>query len=123
MGRDAAVTVYYDAPEKEEPQEETKEETKEEPGEVEWSANQKYGSCAENPPYDVFHGTATPGTKIWVESKYGGGSVTANGDGQWSVKVNFYEVPSGKSFEVVVDSSSGQRKVFPFTYTGGGEEH
>ena len=112
---DASVTIYYEAPEKEEP--------KEEPGEVEWSANQKFGSCGESPPYDVFHGTATPGTKIWIESPYGGKTVTANGDGQWSAKVHFYEVPAGKSFEVVVESSNGNRKVFGFTYTGGGEEH
>ncbi len=115
---DAAVTVYYEAPAKDEP----KEEPKDEPDEVEWSAHQQYGSCDESPPYDVFYGTATPGTKIWIESPYGGKTTTANGDGHWEAKVHFYEVPAGKSFEVVVESSNGNRKVFGFTYTGGGEE-
>ena len=58
---------------------------------------------------------ATPRPSSWS-------TTTANGDGQWSAKVIFYEVPAGKSFEVVVESSNGNRKVFPFTYTGGGEE-
>ena len=117
---DASVTVYYDPPEKEEPKEE--EPGEEEPEEVPWSVHQQYGSCGESPPYDVFYGTATPGTKIWIESKYGGTSVKANGDGHWEAKVTFYEVPAGKSFEIVVESSNGHRKVFPFTYTGGGGE-
>ena len=116
---DAAVTVYYEAPAKEEPKDEPKDE---EPSEVAWSANQQYGSCDESPPYDVFYGTATPGTKIWIESPYGGKTVTANDDGHWEAKVHFYEVPAGKSFEVVIESNNGNRKVFGFTYTGGGEE-
>jgi hypothetical protein len=121
---DAAVTLYYDPP-GDEPGE--KEEGKEDGGDdepefVEFSAKQKYGSCSENPPYDVFYGTATPGTKIWIESKYGGKSTTANGDGHWEAKVTFSEAPSMKTFEVVIESSRGDRKVFTFTNTGGGEE-
>lgn len=122
---DDSVTLYYDPPKAEEEDDKKDKEDggDDEPGFVEFSANQKYGSCAENPPYDVFFGTATPGTKIWIESPYGGTSTTANGDGQWSAKVTFWEAPVGKTFEVVIESSEGDRKVFAFTHTGGeGEE-
>lgn len=123
---DDSVTVYYDPPQAQETDENEdsgKEDGgKEEPEFVEFSANQKYGSCSENPPYDVFSGTATPGTKIWIESPYGGTSLEANGDGRWSAKVTFWESPIGKTFEVVIESGDGNRKVFAFTRTGSGEE-
>lgn len=115
---DDSVTLYYDPPKAEE-EDEKEDGGQDEPGFVEFSANQKYGSCGENPPYDVFFGTATPGTKIWIESPYGGTSIKANGDGQWSAKVTFWEAPVGKTFEVVIESSEGDRKVFAFTHTGG----
>ncbi len=115
---DDSVTLYYDPPKAEE-EDEKEDGGQDEPGFVEFSANQKYGSCGENPPYDVFFGTATPGTKIWIESPYGGTSIEANGDGQWSAKVTFWEAPVGKTFEVVIESSEGDRKVFAFTHTGG----
>ncbi len=119
---DDSVTLYYDPPKAEE-EDEKEDGGDDEPGFVEFSANQKYGSCGENPPYDVLFGTATPGTKIWIESPYGGTSTKANGDGQWSAKVTFWEAPVGKTFEVVIESSEGDRKVFAFTHTGGeGEE-
>ena len=119
---DDSVTLYYDPPKAEE-KDDKEEGGEDEPGFVEFTANQKYGSCGENPPYDVFFGTATPGTKIWIESPYGGTSIKANGDGQWSAKVTFWEAPVGKTFEVVIESSEGDRKVFAFTHTGGeGEE-
>ncbi len=119
---DDSVTLYYDPPKAEE-EDEKEDGGEDEPGFVEFSANQKYGSCGENPPYDVFFGTATQGTKIWIESPYGGTSTKANGDGQWSAKVTFWEAPVGKTFEVVIESSDGDRKVFAFTHTGGeGEE-
>lgn len=120
---DDSVTLYYDPPKSEEEDGNDDGGGEKEPEFVEFSASQKYGSCAENPPYDVFSGTATPGTKIWIESPYGGTSVKAGGDGQWSTKVTFWEAPVGKTFEVVIESSRGDRKVFAFTYTGGdGEE-
>lgn len=112
---DDSVTVYYDAPKDEDDDDDD--------GYVKFTANQKYGSCSEDPPYDVFYGNAAPGTKIFVESPYGGGSTTANSKGKWSLEVKFYEAPPGKTFEVVVESSEGDRKVFTFTNTGGGEEH
>ncbi len=111
---DDSVTLYYDAPTDKEDGGDGGGEDK-----VEWSAHQKYGSCGESPPYDVFYGTAPAGTKVFVGSPYGSGSTTAGASGHWEIKVKFYEVPPGKSFEVVIESSNGNRKVFGFTYTGG----
>ncbi len=86
--------------------------------EIAFSANQKYGSCAENPPYDVFFGRAMPGTKIWIESAFGGAVTEANGDGYWEKKVYFETAPVNEGFKVVVESSAGHRKEFWFTRTG-----
>jgi len=91
--------------------------------EHEFSANQQYGSCGEDEPYDVFWGTAEPGATIWVESPYGSGSTTANGDGGWEIKVFFNEAPFDQIFEIVVEADSGGRKVFTFIRLGSGEDH
>lgn len=88
--------------------------TNPERSEVAFTANQKYGSCAEEVPYDVFWGTAQPGTKVWVGSPYGGGTATVSKDGYWEIRVEFPEAPSGKTFEVVIEGEGG-RKVFTFT--------
>ena len=85
---------------------------------VEFSANQKYGSCSEELPYDVFYGTADPGSTIWVESAFGSGSTTAGDKGHWEIRVDFPDAPIGEAFEVVVESSDGGRKVFTFKATG-----
>jgi len=128
----ATVNVYYDAPEKdvakEEPKEEShdkKEETKDESEHenVAFKAHQKYGSCGEEVPYDVFYGTAKPGSKISAISEYGSNSTTANDDGQWEMKVIFPEAPSGKTFNVKIKASTGESMTFSFTNTGGGEDH
>jgi len=84
-----------------------------------FTANQKYGSCGEDIPYDVFYGKADAGERIWVESPYGSGVTEANKDGHWEVKVKFPKAPPGKVFEVVVEAEHGGRKVFTFVNTGG----
>ena len=119
------VTVYYDAPkeepvEKEKPTEET---PKEEPKhiEVDFTAHQKYGSCGEDIPYDVFHGTARPGTKIWIESAHGSATVMANEKGTWETTVKFKTSEPGVPFPVVIETSDGDRAEFTFVNTGGGE--
>lgn len=112
---EAVVTVYYDAPEGEE-------EKKEQP-KYEFYAKQKYGSCGEEVPYDVFWGKAKPGATITASSAYGGNSVKANEEGHWEMKVTFAAAPVGKTFEVVVKASTGEKKVFKFTNTGGGADH
>ena len=128
----ATVTVYYDAPEKEIVKEQPKEEAKEGEKEQEEGsdhenviikAHQKYGSCGEEVPYDVFHGSGKPGAKISASSEYGSNSTIANDDGQWEMKVTFPEAPSGKTFNVKIRASTGESQTFSFTNTGGGEDH
>jgi hypothetical protein len=125
----ASVNVYYDAPEKdvakEEHKEDKREETKDESEHenVIFKAHQKYGSCGEEIPYDVFYGSAKPGTTISAISEYGSNSTTANDDGVWEMKVTFPEAPSGKTFNVKIKASTGESKIFSFTNTGGGEDH
>ncbi len=98
----AAVTITYD-----------------EPGgdEFVFTAHQTYGSCAENPPYDVFYGTGTPGTVIAVASPYGGGSTEVDDSGNWEIRVEFPESPFDEMFEVVIEGEGG-RKAFTFIHTG-----
>lgn len=86
---------------------------------VEFTANQKYGSCGEAVPFDKFWGTAAPGSTIWVESPFGSGTTTANGDGHWEIRVEFPEAPLGEAFNVVIESSDGGRATFTFLRTGG----
>lgn len=104
------VTVYLEGKDEEPP--------KEEPGHIEFSANQKFGSCGEAVPYDVFYGTATPGATIYVASPYGGGTTMAGDKGGWDIMVKFPETPPGQVFEVVIESSDGGRKLFTFVNTG-----
>jgi len=127
------VTVHFDQPEEptegEKPKEGEggEEPPKEEPGgeepaEVDFTANQTFGSCGEAVPYDVFYGTATPGTTIWVVSDFGSGTTTANDNGKWEIRVEFPEAPYNDQFDVVIENEGG-RKVFGFTRTGDGGEH
>lgn len=110
---EASVAVTYVVPEKEEP----KEEEKEEPKEWEFSANQVYGECSENPPYDVFHGTGKPGSRVLVVSEYGDGETEVNEHGEWEIKVYFPESPIGQGILVKVKDEFGHQKAFEFTHT------
>jgi hypothetical protein len=89
--------------------------------EIEFTANQKYGSCGEAVPYDKFFGTATTGTTVWVESAYGVGTTTAGPDGHWSLRVDFPDAPVGEPFPVEVGSSDGGYATFTFVRTGEGD--
>jgi hypothetical protein len=84
----------------------------------EFSALQQYGECSENPPYDVFYGTARPGTKITVVSEFGDGVTEVNDSGHWEIKVTFPESPFGLTFLVKVIDSDGHSQAFEFTHTG-----
>ncbi len=117
----ASVTVYFDAPAKETDDE--KEEEKPQDEKAIFQAHQKYGSCGEEVPYDVFYGSAKPGAKISALSEYGSNSTTANDDGRWEMKVEFPDAPSGKTFTVKIRASTGEYQKFSFTNTGGGEDH
>lgn len=96
------ITVYYDKPIEEPP-----------PG-VDFTAHATYGSCSFDPPYDVYYGTADPGTKVTITSEYGGGTVYANDDGHWEKKVFFPEAPTEVVFLVTVKDHTGQKKKFEF---------
>jgi hypothetical protein len=112
MGFDT-VTVSYQPPVTEQP----KEEPKEEPA-AHFSAFQKFGSCGEDPPYDVFWGTTRPGGWVKVMSEYGYGKVWADANGQWELTVFFPQAPVGKPFRVKVLDSDGNYQKFEFVRTG-----
>lgn len=80
----------------------------------EFSATQKFGTCSEPIPYDVFSGSAKPGTKVTISSPYGGGTVEAGAEGGWSLKVHFPEAPFNVPFVVSVVDSFGATKTFEF---------
>ena len=72
------------------------------PVEHEFSAHQEYGSCDEAEPYDVFWGTAEPGSVIYVESDFGGGQKTVSESGQWEIAVYFNDAPYDDEFQIHV---------------------
>lgn len=80
-----------------------------------FTAKAVYLECAETPPFDVYYGTGKPGAEVFIASPYGSGSTVVNKSGDWEVKVFFPEAPFGKTIEVVVEASTGHRKVLPFT--------
>ncbi len=81
-------------------------------------AYQVYGSCAENPPFDVFYGTAAPGAQVIVYSEWSEpADVTADENGDWEIRVYFSaDAPIGQEFWVKVISGDFIRK-FWFTHT------
>ncbi len=83
-----------------------------------FSAGQKYGSCDEETPYDVFFGTGRSGLVVEVGSPYGSGRVEVGKTGHWDMKVFFEGAPVGQTFDVTIDTSDGDRKVFSFTNLG-----
>lgn len=116
----AQVIVDYKPPVKEtttttKPREDTTTTTKADV--VEFSANQVYGTCPSSPPFDVFWGTAQPGSKVTVTSDYGSGSVVANAEGGWELRVEFPEAPADVFFLVTAKSvATGRTKSFEFAY-------
>lgn len=102
-------------PKKEEPKEE-KEEPKEEEVHWEFGANQLYGHCNEDPPYDVFWGTGKPGTAIYVKSEFGNGVAEVNDNGEWEIQVFFEGAPAGEAFKVKVKDEFGNYQYFEFVH-------
>ncbi len=86
-----------------------------------FTAHQKYGSCGEAVPYDIFYGTGTPGLEVKVDSDWGRGSTVIGEDGKWRIEVEFPEAPFDKKFRVKVKSSAGDLYEFWFVRTGGGK--
>ena len=101
----ASVSVTYDAPPP----------PKEEPPSFEFTAHNVWGSCAEAPPYDEYHGTGKPGTTVHILSAYGSGSTTVKANGEWYVKVFFETAPPGKTFQVKAKDAFGTKVYFEFT--------
>lgn len=83
---------------------------------VAFTAHQAHGTSDDVPPYDVFWGTATPGTAIGAWSQYGTAKTTADAAGTWEVKVAFASAPAGTTFPVKVKSSAGDVRMFEFTW-------
>lgn len=84
------------------------------PDEWVFTANQKYGSCSEPVPYDVFSGKAEPGTTVSVTSPHGSGTAALDGEGNWSVRVEFPTAPYEVEFTVTVKDQAGPTKNFAF---------
>jgi hypothetical protein len=106
------ATVHLDVedPDVEEPKETTTTTV------AEWmfTANQKYGTCTEPVPYDLFSGNAKPGTVVSITSPYGNGTAEVNVDGVWSIQVNFPTAPFNEQFAVKVKDYTGAKKTFQF---------
>lgn len=84
------------------------------PPEVDFTANSTFGNCSENPPYDVYYGTADPESKVTITSEFGSGSTYANAEGNWEVKVIFAEAPYNVEFLVTVKDHTGAKRTFGF---------
>ncbi len=84
-----------------------------------FTAHQKFGSCSEAVPYDVFSGTGAPGLEVMVHSEHGSGSTVIGEGGKWRITVEFPNAPFDKEFPVKVKSSAGDRVDFWFVRTGG----
>ena len=106
----ARVTVHLDVPEA------TTTTTKAPKEEIEFTAHNVYGFCEEEPPFDVYWGTAPSGTPIYVESEYGSGSTAANDKGEWELSVTFPEAPANKEFTVKVKDDKGNKVLFGFKF-------
>ena len=89
----------------------------EEPEPVAKTANNTYGTCAEDPPYDIYLGTAPASTSVTISSEFGSGVTTADGAGNWSKQVFFDGAPIGESFTVTV-TVGGEVFTFGMVVTG-----
>jgi len=83
-----------------------------------FSATPRYGTCEEDPPYDEYSGTATPGATITITSPHSAPVQTvADGSGHWFIRVEFPAAPLGSPFTVT--AGDGETSVgMSFTRTG-----
>jgi hypothetical protein len=83
---------------------------------VDFTAHAVYGTCDADPPYDVYSGTAQPGTVVKVISPYGGAEFTVGESGNYEKTVYFPDAPIGETFTVKVKSlATGEYAEFAFT--------
>ncbi len=85
----------------------------------EFDANATYGSCTEDPPFDVYYGVGEPGSTIYVVSPYGSGTTTVNGEGHFEIQVFFPEAPPEEGFLVKVKDQYGRQESFEFVFLPG----
>jgi hypothetical protein len=86
---------------------------------AEFDANATYGSCTEDPAFDVYYGVGEPGSTIYVQSPYGSGTTTVNGEGLFEVQVFFPEAPPEEVFPVKVKDQYGRQESFEFVFLPG----
>lgn len=83
---------------------------------VAFTASAVFEICTENPPYNVYWGTAPAGHKVTIGSEYGQGHVFADEAGNWEIRVEFPEAPNGVEFAVTVrHTESGDTRSFGCT--------
>jgi hypothetical protein len=94
-----------------------------EPKAIEFTARQKYGECSDPEPYDVFLGTARPGSAVTATTEGHGSASTVAGDlGNWDLKVFFTNTTPGEQFFVTVSDSDGHAETFKFVSYAGGDK-
>ncbi len=85
---------------------------------VGFTASARYESCAEDPSYDEYSGTANPGATIMVTSPYNSpAQVTADANGDWFIRVEFPTAPLNEAFSVTVGDGTSS-SVFGMIHTG-----
>lgn len=82
-----------------------------------FEVTQLYGTCAEDPPYDVFTGRTAPNTWVKAWSEFGSAKVVSNADGWFELKVYFDNAPYDVPFAVHVGDALGDTKSFSFVRT------
>jgi hypothetical protein len=111
---EASVTVYYLTP--------TTTTTKPEPTTTEkelaaFTANQKYETCSDTPPFNVYYGTGEPGSWVDITSDYGSAELVVGENGEWLTdNVYFQEAPPG-NLGVRIADQYGRVVEFEFVYT------
>jgi len=85
---------------------------------AEFTASARYESCAEDPSYDEYSGTAAPGATITVTSPYNSpAQVVVGGSGDWFLRVEFPTAPLNVPFSVNV-SDGASSSTFGMVHTG-----
>ena len=89
------------------------------PTSIDFTANAGWATTDATPPVCEYWGTSTAGAVITLASPYGGAQVVSNGDGKWTARPTFPDVPAGVTFTVHITSSKGTAVYdFPLTRVG-----
>jgi Glucodextranase, domain B len=90
---------------------------------VRFTAKQKFEVSTEEKPYEVFWGTAPPGSGIVARSEYGVEDARANDDGKWELKLRLNELPANTEIKINVSSTTGGEKTFSFKWVPERDEY